>query len=151
MSDLGLLACSLCTLCSILSPGIWLLFAPGGVDCPLTGRRPRAEDPRWDLEEIAMIQARRIERLEDYIQAQQRVARERNHRNTLPPLVPRRSEMSRQQSGSAVAAGESVPMVRTVVAIPPQLRGLGNGPVGWSPFVPSHQLRAWPHAGRTVV
>jgi len=151
MTYLGLLACSLCRVCSMLAPGICLLFAPGRVGCALTGPRLSAEDPRWELEEIAVMQAQRIERLEDYIQAQQHAARERNHRNTLPPLLPRRSEISRQQSRSAVAAEEPVPMVRTVVAIPPHLRGLGNVPVFWSPFVPSHQLRAWPHSGRIVV
>ena len=151
MSDLGLFACSLCTLCSIITGGICLLFGPGGMDCAPTGSPPGAEAPIWDLEDIAVMQAQRIEQLEDYIQAQQRAARGRNNRNTLPPLLPGRSEISRQQSGPVRANGEPVPMVRTVIAIPPQLRGFGYAPVFWSPLIPSHQTRAWPHAGRMVV
>jgi hypothetical protein len=137
MSDPDALCCILCGLFNQMFNGFWRLF---GLDCISFGRRPYRAYPVGEFEEIAILRPE-----QDYIDRQRYVARRRRNRYNLPPLLPQRP------AAQPTATRDPGEMVRTVVLIPPELRGLGEAPMYMASLVGSHHNPMFPHAGRRAV
>jgi hypothetical protein len=145
MNDLDALCCNLCGLCGQMLSGFWRLF---GLDCISSRRRPYRAYPVTEFEEVAILRPE-----QDHIDRQRYNSRRRRNRSNLPPLIPRPSTAHPTPTPTPTLTPTRDPgeMVRTVVLVPPELRGLGEAPMYMASLVGSHHNPMFPHAGRRAV
>jgi hypothetical protein len=156
-----------CVLCSISGAACLLMngnHQRGGNCCGPSQENPAYLGRDLDLQELAMLQAVRIEQLEAYIQRNaQRERQQEQPRRGVHRIFRRRRGAPRQPAAAAAPAAQPVPPANnapparpgvTNILIP-QTQGLGgitaNIPPVQIPYLNPNQLRHYPHAGFRVV
>jgi len=157
---IGAIACFLCS----ISGATCLLMNGNQAGANCCGAKP--ENPAYlgrdlDLEELAMLQAVRIEQLEAYVQRNfQRERQQRAQRRGVRTIFRRRGGTPQQRAATPAPAGppdNNIPPGRPGVTniLIPQTQGLGgitpDIPQVQFPYLNPNQLRHYPHAGFRVI
>jgi len=145
----GAIACVLCSVsgvaCLFANNGDLMNFCGGG-----RGHPAYIREQVLDLEDIAMMQAARIEQLEAYLQWRTGADAGRMLQGTavgVPQATP-------QSPAAAAQSGLQAGMGRTNILMPPMcgLGGYGRQtPPVTMPYLPRHQLLHYPYAGARVL
>jgi hypothetical protein len=141
---IGAIACILCSI-----SGAACLFMNNA-----KGPGAHMGNPGLDLEEIAVMQAARIEQLEAYIQRERRAAAAQTlNGNVVLRGVAAGSQQPPPQSPAPSPDSPQAGVAQTAVLIPqPGYAAFGtHTPPVMMPYVPRHQLRNYPYAGARIL